>query len=164
MSLIYETPGTSVTFFYHHLYRVWFCKCHQLYESPVKFTAPSLTLAVGLDVGRHVFAALNKAEIVFALTNLLLLFVAKPPARIIVLFSVVGLILSLQTVWLLPALDTRALVIISGNTPPPSYLHMTYIVVEAIKLVALFVLGCSQVGYFTTEIITITSSQKRKAA
>jgi hypothetical protein len=29
-------------------------------EAPVKFTAPSITLAIGLDVGRHVFAVFNK--------------------------------------------------------------------------------------------------------
>lgn len=134
-------------------------------EAPVKFTAPSLSLAVGLDVGRHVFAALNKAEIVFALTSLLLLFVAKPSSKVIALFSSIGLILLLQTLWLLPALDARALVIIGGNTPPPSSMHMIFIVVEVIKLVGLFVLGCWQVGYFAKVITnTITTSQIRKVA
>ena len=36
-------------------------------ETPVKFTAPSVTLPIGLDVGRHVFGAFNKVEIVATL-------------------------------------------------------------------------------------------------
>lgn len=32
-------------------------------ETPVKFTAPSVTLPIGLDVGLHVFGAFNKVEI-----------------------------------------------------------------------------------------------------
>jgi hypothetical protein len=35
-------------------------------EAPVKFKAPSLTLSVGVDVGRTVFWALNRVEIVLA--------------------------------------------------------------------------------------------------
>ncbi len=52
-------------------------------EAPVKFTAPSLTLAVGLDVGRHVFAVLNKVEIGFTLVSLWLLVQGGWPARVV---------------------------------------------------------------------------------
>ncbi len=36
-------------------------------EAPLKFQAPDITLALGLGIGRLVFAALNKVEWVFAL-------------------------------------------------------------------------------------------------
>ena len=47
-------------------------------EAPVKFTAPSLPLSVGLDVGRHVFAALNRAELLLALASVGLAWSARP--------------------------------------------------------------------------------------
>jgi hypothetical protein len=62
-------------------------------------------------------------------------------------------IVALQTLWLLPALDARALVYISGSTPPPSHLHLVYIVVEALKLMGLFVLGVWQVNFFRNAIL-----------
>ena len=122
-------------------------------EAPVKFTAPSLTLAVGLDVGRHVFAVLNKIEIVFALASLLLLLRGRYTSRIIFLTLTLCGIVALQTFWLLPALDARALVYISGNTPPPSHLHFVYIVIEALKLLGLFVLGVWQVNFFRNAVL-----------
>lgn len=46
----------------HYVAMTWFgyTLAINLMEAPVKFQAPSLTRAVGLDVGRHVFSALNK--------------------------------------------------------------------------------------------------------
>src|SRR3712207_7116586 len=69
-------PPRSTLFPYTTLFRsslafiitfIWvgFLAAISFMEAPVKFTAPSLTLAVGLDVGRHVFAVLNKVEWVF---------------------------------------------------------------------------------------------------
>jgi hypothetical protein len=122
-------------------------------EAPVKFTAPSLTLAVGLDVGRHVFGVLNKIEIVFALAGLFLLVKGGFPSRITYLMAGLAGIVASQTFWLLPALDSRALVYISGGTPPPSNLHLCYVVVEAAKLAGLLVLGIWQVNHFRLAVL-----------
>jgi hypothetical protein len=123
-------------------------------EAPVKFTAPSLTIAVGLDVGRHVFAALNKVEWVFIALSIILLFAGKSTARIKVALGGVLLILSIQTFWLLPALDARALVYINGSTPPASRLHLVYIVVEAVKLIGLITTGLLQITAFRKTVQT----------
>jgi hypothetical protein len=122
-------------------------------EAPVKFTAPSLTLAVGLDVGRRVFTVLNKIEIVFSLAGLFLLFRSGFPPRIMVLMTGLAGIVALQTLWLLPALDARALLYISGSTPLPSQLHHLYVAAEAIKLTGLLVLGIWQVNHFRKVIL-----------
>ncbi|HVO76061.1 MAG TPA: hypothetical protein VMT35_18700, partial [Ignavibacteriaceae bacterium] len=87
-------------------------------EAPVKFTARTLTLQVGLDVGRTVFAALNKVEISFAVILLISLFIERFNKNIIALFILIFMILILQTLWLIPALNERASLIIKGITPP----------------------------------------------
>jgi hypothetical protein len=140
---------------------VWFgfVSAISFMEAPVKFTAPSLTLAVGLDVGRHVFAVLNKVEIGFTLVSLLLLR-GGWPARIACLLTGVAGLVALQTLWLLPALDVRALVYIDGGTPPPSQLHLLYVALEAAKVIGLFVLGAWQVNHFQR---TLTQEDKKSA-
>lgn len=139
---------------------VWFgfVSAISFMEAPVKFTAPSLTLAVGLDVGRHVFAVLNKVEIGFTLVSLLLLARGGWPVRIACLLTGVAGIVALQTLWLLPALDVRALVCIGGGTPPPSQLHLLYVALEAVKVIGLLVLGTWQVNHFQQ---TLTREEKK---
>jgi hypothetical protein len=105
----------------------------------VKFLAPSLTLPVALDVGRHTFAVFNKVEWAFAAVSLLM-FVIGARAWIIgaALVIAVGLLL-VETVWLLPVLDARVGMIIAGQRPPPSQLHTLFITFETIKALALLV-------------------------
>jgi hypothetical protein len=108
-------------------------------EAPVKFTAPSLTLPVGLDVGRHVFQAFNKVEMVFAGILLMIMFTLKSPVRLNIIFSAVISLLLLQCFWLLPILDERALQIIAGQTPTTLSPHAWYIVFDALKAFLLLV-------------------------
>lgn len=110
-------------------------------EAPVKFTAPSLTLPVGLDVGRHVFQAFNKVEIVFG--TLLLVLVIRSQLTLLnkLLFAFVSVLLVLECVWLLPILDERALIIIAGGIPENESPHNWYILFDALKVVALIILG-----------------------
>jgi hypothetical protein len=117
-------------------------------EAPVKFTAPSLTLQVGLDVGRTVFAALNKVEIGFAVVLLFLILVEKFNKMIAAVFISTAVILILQTLWLLPLLNERASMIINGITPPSSNIHLYYILLEILKAAGLFLLGLMQADYF----------------
>ena len=110
-------------------------------EAPVKFTAPSLTLPIGLDVGRHVFGAFNKVEIVFGTILMLLIFMKKSPLLLKLPCFLAVILLILETFWLLPVLDKRALIIIAGQSPEGASPHTWYIVFEAIKLISLLIAG-----------------------
>ncbi|MBL0328941.1 MAG: hypothetical protein IPP64_05860 [Bacteroidetes bacterium] len=116
-----------------------------LFEAPVKFTAPSLTLPVALDVGRHVFQAFNKVEIIFG--TLLLVLVIRSQLTMLnkLLFAFVSALLVLESVWLLPVLDQRALIIIAGGIPEKESLHSWYILFDAFKVIALITLGVNTI-------------------
>jgi hypothetical protein len=112
-------------------------------EAPVKFTAPSLTRAVGLDVGRHVFRALNRVEL-GAAGGLLLLLAAAASKVLLVLGAVVLFIVAVQTLWLLPILRAQAAAIIEGNRDETDgYAHLGYIFLEVGKVVSLIAIGWS---------------------
>lgn len=111
-------------------------------EAPLKFTAPNITLPLGLGIGRIVFQTLNKIEIVLGLLMILSFVVARPEAKLwIYLFGIIAFLLVLETFWLLPVLDERAVQIINGNAPLFSNTHIIYIVFDAIKFILLFALG-----------------------
>ncbi len=110
-------------------------------ETPVKFTAPSVTLPIGLDVGRHVFRVFNKVEIGWALLSCGLMLLAGVRRTSWLPLLTAWCIVALQTVWLLPVLDARVGMILSGQTPPPAAYHLIYVVLEVIKLSCLLVGG-----------------------
>jgi hypothetical protein len=107
-----------------------------LLATPVKFLAPSLSLPVALDVGRHTFAVLNKVE--WAAALVVLSFGLGARARWIVAAAVLILLaLAADTWWLLPTLDARVGLIMRGVQPAPSMLHWLYIALDGLKLVLL---------------------------
>jgi hypothetical protein len=128
--------------------------------TPIKFVAPSLSLAVALDVGRQTFAALNLLELILAFVLLVITIlqyrgvrslspttgqsahqsVRRSRAPVIISLSLLVLVLS-QTLWLLPVLDARVEMILQGNPPPASSLHLVYIGVDVIKLCLLGLLA-----------------------
>lgn len=111
-------------------------------EAPVKFTAPSVTRAIGLDVGRHVFLVLNRVELSMAAGAVVLLVFGRPGVSLYWLAGGIGSILVVQTVWLLPVLRAQAASIIAGELEHASeYVHVSYIGLEAMKVAALAVLG-----------------------
>ncbi len=115
-------------------------------EAPLKFTAPNITLALGLGIGRIVFQTLNKIEIVLAVLMLVSLFARRPKGNFPVYsFAVIFILLLLETIWLLPLLDARAAEVINGTVPPYSNLHFIYIALDAVKFLLLFALGVSLV-------------------
>ena len=108
--------------------------------TPAKFLAPSLTLAIALDVGRAAFAIWNIAEWL-ALGLLLLLGLLGKAGRFFLLAALLLLaLLLIQTAILLPALDERVAAIIAGRQPPSSWHHLFYIVIDVAKLQVLGVL------------------------
>lgn len=112
-------------------------------EAWLKFRAPGVDLATGLGIGKLVFGALNKVEIVLALIILLQFVLTNATLLSMnnVFYFIPVLILLIQSVWLLPALDTRADMHIQGMKVPGSSLHLYYVVFELIKVVCLGILG-----------------------
>lgn len=114
-------------------------------EAWLKFRAPGITLALGLGIGRLVFNVLNKVEWVLAIIILLQLLFSKQhwaKTEYFAFYLPVGILL-LQTFWLLPALDARAALHISGPAPPPSNHHIYFVAMELTKTICLFVFGIS---------------------
>lgn len=107
--------------------------------TPAKFLAPSLTLPVALDVGRHTFAVFNKVEWGFSIVLSLLVLLGRRRWVSGVIAIVAALIVACETLWLLPLLDARVGMIIAGGEPPPANHHTLYIALEAAKTVAIVV-------------------------
>jgi hypothetical protein len=105
--------------------------------TPVKFLAPSLTLPVALDVGRHTFAVFNKVEWGLAILLLFLLLIGRRSWLGSVAAIIAALLVLVETVWLLPLLDQRVSLIIAGQSLPISSDHNVYIAIDVAKLVAL---------------------------
>lgn len=110
-------------------------------ETPLKFRAPGITLPLGLGIGRLVFRALNTTETALAAVLLAALLTYRPGVSGWALLGIVGALLATQTGLLRPRLDRRSQQIITGQTPPPSRLHLAYIALEIVKVAALIALG-----------------------
>jgi hypothetical protein len=110
-------------------------------QAPLTFRAPSVTLEIGLDIGRLVFGVFNKVEWALALATAILVVIVRQKDRLLILLAVVWSSLALQTFWLLPILNNRVELILQGQTPAPSYVHTIYVVLEVLKAVALAVYG-----------------------
>jgi hypothetical protein len=129
-------------------------------EAPLKFTAPHITVALGVGIGRVVFHALNKAE--FALCFVALgcagaLRVATPVWRGLVSAT---LLLLVQTAWLLPVLDARADALLTDQaTGPASYHHAVYMGVELAKLALLLLTGVLTFRYATGAVGVVKPAQ-----
>lgn len=110
-------------------------------EAWLKFRAPGVNLQIGLGIGRLVFNALNKVEWVFVITLTISLFNSKDyiytPSNLFFYLPLVLLII--QTIWLLPTLDTRAQMHIDGKVVPTSNLHLYYVGIEIAKTLSLFI-------------------------
>ena len=114
--------------------------------TPARFTAATATREIALDVGRVVFAAHNKAELVALVLLLVVVRVSGHAARLWPQCAVLALIVIVQVVGLMPELSARTDMVIAGETPPSSYVHGVYSSLELIKLALLFWTGFSCLG------------------
>ena len=110
-------------------------------EAPLKFTAPNITIPLGLGIGQIVFHMLNRVEIVLSLVLAGSLYFARPPRLPAAIFGIVAAILAVQTFALFPLLDARAEAVISGSAAPFSSFHIIYIATDTIKLISLASFG-----------------------
>jgi len=118
-------------------------------ESWLKFSAPGITMTLGLGIGKLVFHALNKVEWLFALIMIVCLLTSKHLMMNIIskIFLAPFCILLLQTFYLLPELDERSLLLIEEKQVAPSYLHLFYIIAEVVKVICLILLGTITLKY-----------------
>ena len=112
-------------------------------EAWLKFRAPGITVPLGLGIGRLVFNALNKVELVFALAVIINIFwnysdILKWKN---LAFAIPLTLLLIQSFWLLPALDARAELHIQEQFVPASNLHFYYVGMEVIKALCLAIFG-----------------------
>lgn len=112
-------------------------------EAWLKFRAPGITLPLGLGIGRLVFSALNKVELVLSITIIASMLYSglKHFEWRHFFFLIPFLIVLLQSVWLLPTPDARAEMHIQGQTVPPSNLHFYYVILEIVKVGCLVIFG-----------------------
>src|SRR5687768_2323983 len=88
-------------------------------EAPLKFTAPGVTIPLGVSIGQIIFHMLNRIEIVLCLAFAASLAFARPKSKLAIgMFGLVAAILLIQTFWLFPLLDERSNAVISGTAGP----------------------------------------------
>lgn len=112
-------------------------------EAWLKFRAPGISVPLGLGIGQLVFGALNIMEWFFAFVIITSLLWTKENlfTKKTLLFLLAVLLLFIQSIWLLPALDVRAVALIHGENLPESHLHFFYIGFEIVKVTALSLFG-----------------------
>ena len=112
-----------------------------LLATPVRFTATTLTRPVALDVGRVVFAALNRAEFIALIILLIVVRMTGKARELWAFCGILTLIMMAQSVWLLPELAARTDLIIAGIEPSASITHAAYSMLELSKLLILLYMG-----------------------
>lgn len=110
-------------------------------EAPLKFGAPGVTVRIGLGIGRRVFRALNAVETVLAAALLGASLLGAAPGCVRLVVGSVVVVLAVQLLGVRPGLNRRSDQILAGGEVPRSRGHLTYVVLEAAKVVALVVTG-----------------------
>lgn len=104
-----------------------------LISTPVKFQAPLLTMAAGLDVGRYTFRLLSEIELGLAAAAIAAAFLAKPQRLVVGALALVTAAVLIQHYWLLPALDARVTRILAGEPVRASSYHTVFAAIEVLK-------------------------------
>lgn len=118
-------------------------------EAPLKFTAPGITIPLGLGIGRRVFLAMNITEVGIGVVLLLALLslwrsrrtdgVAYFGAMRLYTFVALALLL-IKTAIIRPLLAVETDAVLAGTSEGGSPTHYYYIGVEAILFIALVLL------------------------
>jgi hypothetical protein len=142
------TPAILIAFIF-----LWigFVGAISFMEAWIKFRAPGITLPLGLGVGRLVFNALNKMEWVCAILIVLSGILSQRSCKfsfgdIFIIIPV--LILIVQSGYLLPELDARAEMHISGGDVKPSNIHFVYVASEFVKVCSLIIYSISSLKQY----------------
>ncbi|HEY8661263.1 MAG TPA: hypothetical protein VIL78_19675 [Hanamia sp.] len=106
-------------------------------ESWVKFRAPTLTKAIGLDVGRTVFNSFHKVQCILLMVIILNAIFIKLTLINWLIVGMLIIICILQLTWLFPTLNRRVNTILAGGKPQNSHIHKAYGIFEIAKFLIL---------------------------
>ncbi len=108
-------------------------------EAPLKFTAPGITIPLGLGIGRIMFWALAIAGgvILLIVTTLTILDRGNESRSGWLMLAGIWLIVLFQSAYLRPAMSGRTDLIIAGGDPGSSWHHYGYIAAEGVLVVLL---------------------------
>jgi hypothetical protein len=109
-------------------------------EAPLKFRAPGVTVPLGLGIGRIVFRALNRVELVLLVAAVVAVALAPRPALVGIVAALLVL-LSVQLGLVRPALNRRSDRVLAGEELPRSRGHLVYVALEVAKVALLVAAG-----------------------
>lgn len=115
-------------------------------EAPLKFTVDGISMAQGVMIGRVIFNMLNKLEWLFFIIVLTTCFFNRPTFFLAILIIAAGVILLLETIWILPLLDIHAQRIIDGQARTGNFIHYIYGFLELLKIPTLILIGLQGLG------------------
>lgn len=114
-----------------------------LIEAPLKFTAPGITIPLGLGIGQRVFLAMNIVEVLLA--GLLTIALSKTLGRQLrhrlwtISLGILG-VLAVKTLIIRPLLHQRTAAVLAGESEGGSLAHYVYIAADGALLVLLSLL------------------------
>lgn len=114
--------------------------------TPVKFRAPSLTVPVGLEVGRYTFRLFSRIELCFLIAVIVAGTIGHPRSITVVAIALVAVQLLIQQCWLLPALDRRVSQILAGGEILFSTSHWVYAAFEGVKTTLLITAAALEIA------------------
>jgi hypothetical protein len=109
-------------------------------EAPLKFRAPGITIPLGLGIGRLVFRALNRVELVLLVLALVGVALAPRPA-LIGIAAALAVLVGAQLGLVRPVLNRRSDRVLAGEELPRSRGHLAYVALELVKAALLVALG-----------------------
>ena len=115
-----------------------------LLEAPLKFTAPGITIPLGLGIGRRVFTAMNIVEVLLAIALLIAVIATRDTSP---LWGLVGGIIGLLVIKIAvirPLLNARTEAVLAGTAAPGSSTHLFYIALDAVLFMTLIVYSVMQ--------------------
>jgi hypothetical protein len=109
-------------------------------ETPLKFRAPGVTVPLGLGIGRVVFRALNRVELVLLVLVVVAVTLAPLPALVGITVALVVLV-GVQLGLVRPRLNRRSDRVLAGEELPRSHGHLIYVALEVAKVALLIAAG-----------------------
>jgi hypothetical protein len=109
-------------------------------EAPLKFRAPGVTVPLGLGIGRIVFRALNRVELLLLVAAVVAVALAPRPALVGVV-AALAVLLGVQLGLVRPALNRRSDRVLAGEELPRSRGHLVYVALEVAKVALLVAAG-----------------------
>ncbi len=110
-------------------------------ETPIKFRAPGVTLQIGLGIGRLVFRAINRCELLLAAAVVGAFAVEPQPLGAAVTAGIAVVMLVVQMLLVRPRLTRRSDAVLAGGEGPRSRAHWAYVGLELVKVAGLLISG-----------------------